>query len=118
MYIYQVNVDYLFFLVAGRNTFLNGLYLVEFYTLFFGMFYKSRPLGLMNLYFYLSHHLSICYQIINDYINDSVCITKMSLDYGTGRALYDSLLSEARLVALILRGGINPPSLNFTYRLA
>ena len=34
-----------------------------------------------------------------------------------GRALYDSLLAEARLVALILRGGINPPSLNFTYRL-
>ena len=50
---------------------------------FIGMFYKSRPLGLIELILLsLSHHLPICYQIINDYINDSVCITKMSLDYG------------------------------------
>ena len=35
--------------------FLTVLYSVEVLNFFIGMFYKSRPLGFIELYFYLSH---------------------------------------------------------------
>ena len=66
--------------VAGRYTVLR-VYIWWSLNSFSAVCFKTAATWL-NEFILKSLTSSICYQIINDYINDSVCITKMSLDLG------------------------------------